>query len=265
VVRRSLEPGLLGRRLRGVQVGFPQLREPVPQASLEALVGRSIVGLRRRAKYLLLDLSGSATVVIHLGMSGRLTLVSSASPRELHEHVALGLSGGDRLRLVDPRRFGLVLVLPTAGLEDDRHFRRLGLEPLGDRFGGAALRAAAARRRVSVKTFLMDSRAVVGVGNIYASEALHRASIHPRRSVARLGGRRWEVLAEAVRRVLSAAIEQGGTTLADFVDGAGQQGWFQVSLAVYDREGEPCRSCGSAIRRLVQAGRSTFYCPHCQT
>jgi formamidopyrimidine-DNA glycosylase len=197
-------------------------------------------------------------------MSGRLTLAPEATPVELHEHVSFGLASGERLRFRDPRRFGLVLLGATDRLERDRHFRRLGIEPLGGDLTGPRLAAAARGRRGPVKSFLMDAGVLVGVGNIYASEALHRAGVHPTRSVARLSGARWERLAAAVRETLEEAIEQGGTTLNDFTDGEGNAGYFQVSLAVYDREGGSCRRCGRPVRRVVQAGRSTYYCGGCQ-
>jgi formamidopyrimidine-DNA glycosylase len=244
--------------------------------------GRRVLALRRRSKYLLIDLEGGHTLVVHLGMSGRVTVVPRREPAALHEHVVFRLGGGERLRFVDPRRFGLVVALPTAALETDPRFTALGVEPLAEEgavrepsgaagdapparsLTGALLRDAARGRRGPVKPFLMDARVVVGVGNIYASEALFEAGIDPRRSVARIGAARWERLAAAVRAVLARAIAQGGTTLNDFVDGEGNSGYFQVSLAVYDREGEPCRRCGAAVRRLVQAGRSTYFCPRCQ-
>ncbi len=264
VLRRSLVPILIGERVERVRVWKRALREPVSRGLARRVSGRRIERLRRRAKYLLIDLEGDVTLVVHLGMSGRLTLVMANADRQLHEHVAFYLSSGRRLRLRDPRRFGLVLALPSARLETDRHFRHLGVEPLADGFDGALLAAAAAGRRAPVKSFLLDGRIVVGVGNIYASEALHLAGIHPRRSVARISDQRWHRLAGAVREVLSSAIEQGGTTLNDFTDGAGEPGYFQVSLAVYDREGEPCVRCCSPVRRIVQSNRSTFYCPGCQ-
>lgn len=266
VLRRSLEPALLRRRIEGLRVWNRALREPVDGRRLGRLVsGRRVTGLRRRAKYLLIDLENGATLVVHLGMSGRMTLAPAGEPRQPHEHLTLRLSSGMRLRFRDPRRFGLVFAAATEGLGEDPHFAHLGAEPLGDGFSGELLRAAARGRRAPVKSFLLDGRIVVGVGNIYASEALHRAGIHPRRSVARIGAGRWERLAAAVREVLEEAIRQGGTTLNDFTDGRGESGWFQVSLAVYDREGEPCPRCGAQIRRIVQSGRSTFYCPRCQT
>ncbi|HEY0783224.1 MAG TPA: bifunctional DNA-formamidopyrimidine glycosylase/DNA-(apurinic or apyrimidinic site) lyase, partial [Thermoanaerobaculia bacterium] len=196
---------------------------------------------------------------------GRLTLAAATEPSETHEHVAFHLESGRQLRLRDPRRFGLVFTLPTGDLEGDAHFAHLGIEPLAGGFGGATLAAAAQGRRGPVKPFLMDATVVVGIGNIYATEALYQAGIHPRRSVGRISAARWQRLADASVAVLEAAIRQGGTTLNDFADGEGRSGYFQVSLGAYDREGEPCQHCGSGIRRIVQAGRSTFYCPGCQT
>lgn len=264
VLRRSLEPRLVGRRIRRVEVRERRLRERVARGFEAELVGRTVERLRRRAKYLLIDLDRGATLVVHLGMSGRLTLVENGTPAEPHEHLAFHLSDGLRLRFRDPRRFGLALVRPTARLETDRHFAGLGVEPLTDEFSGAALARAARGRHGPVKNFLMDQRIVVGVGNIYATEALHRAAIRPTRSVARLSGERYERLARAVRAVLERAIRRGGTTLNDFTDGLGEAGYFQVSLKVYGRAGEACPRCGATIRRIVQAGRSTFFCPGCQ-
>jgi formamidopyrimidine-DNA glycosylase len=265
VLRRSLEPHLIGDRVERVEVSNPALREPVDVARLRrAARGREVTALRRRSKYLLIDLDGGWTVVVHLGMSGRLTLVPEETPREPHEHVAFHLRSGRRLRLRDPRRFGVVFAVKTVELDADPHFAHLGPEPLEPGFSGETLARAAVGRRGPVKAFLMDAGVVVGVGNIYASEALHRAGVHPGRSVARISRGRWERLAEAGVAVLRQAISQGGTTLNDFADGEGRSGYFQVSLTVYDREGEPCLACGRPVRRIVQAGRSTFYCPGCQ-
>ena len=265
MLRRSLEPRLVGRVVERVRVANPALRERVSQRTLEGrLKGRRVVSLRRRAKYLLGDVSGEATLVVHLGMSGRLTLLPAAAPCQPHEHVSIYLDGAERLAFRDPRRFGLLLALPTRTLDGDRHFRRLGVEPLGGELTGERLRQLAASRRGPIKSFLMNGNLVVGVGNIYASEALHHAGIHPVRSVARISARRWEALAAEIRRVLDRAIAEGGTTLNDFRDGEGREGYFSVSLAVYGRDGEACARCGRAIRRLVLAGRSTFYCPGCQ-
>jgi len=271
VLRRSLAPLVVGKRIASVEVHDPRLRERVSARRLaSAAAGRRIEALDRRSKYLLAHLEGGSTLVLHLGMSGRLTVVPAREPRMLHEHVAFHLARGGRLRFVDPRRFGLVLAVRTDRLAGDPHFVELGVEPLEvdeagrPRLDGFYLRRAAEGRRGPVKAFVMDAAVVVGVGNIYASEALHMAGIDPRRSVARIGAARWEMLAQAVREVLARAIVQGGTTLNDFVDGEGNPGYFQVSLAVYDREGEPCLRCGGTIRRLVQSGRSTYFCPRCQ-
>jgi formamidopyrimidine-DNA glycosylase len=265
VLRRSLEPHLVGERVERVVVRNADLREPVRGRALgKATVGRRVLGLRRRGKYLLVDFEGGSTLVVHLGMSGRLTLAPAAAAREPHEHVVFHLASGRRLRFRDPRRFGLVVALPTAGLESDPHFAHLGVEPLAPGFSGETLRHAAERRRGPVKAFLMDATVVVGAGNIYASEALFRAGVHPERAVSRISAARWRRLADSLVAVLADAVAQGGTTLNDFADGEGNAGYFQVSLSVYGREGEPCARCGRAIRRLVQAGRSTFYCPGCQ-
>ena len=265
VLRRSLEPHLIGDRIERVEVSNPALREPVETARLRRRTqGREVIALRRRSKYLLIDLDGERTVVVHLGMSGRLTLVPAATPREPHEHVAFYLRSGRRLRLRDPRRFGLVFALGTADLALDPHFVHLGVEPLDGAFRGEVLAQAAAGLRGPVKAFLMDARVVVGVGNIYASESLYRAGVHPGRPVSRISRERWQRLADSVVAVLRQAIAEGGTTLNDFADGEGRSGYFQVSLSVYDREGSPCLACGRPVRRIVQAGRSTFFCPRCQ-
>lgn len=266
VLRRSLERPLSGDRFETVRVHFPTLREPLCERRLRRLEGQEVVGLRRRAKYLLIDASGGETLAVHLGMSGRLTLVDRAAPLVDHEHLGFELASGRRLRFRDPRRFGMAFVASTESLDSDRHFRHLGVEPLSSGFDGARLAGLARGRTAPVKNFLMDASVVVGVGNIYASEALYRSGIHPRRSVARIARRRFDVLAEAVREVLAEAIEQGGTTLNDFADGEGNSGYFQVSLDVYGREGEVCPTgCGARIRRVSLSNRGTYYCPRCQT
>jgi len=265
VLRRSLEPHLVGDRIERVEVRNPALREPVETARLRRLAaGRGVVGLRRRSKYLLIDLEGGRTVAVHLGMSGRLTLVPGGTPPELHEHLVFHLGSGRRVRLRDPRRFGLVFAYATPGEAQDPHFVHLGVEPLEPGFSGELLARVAAGRRGPVKAFLMDATVVVGVGNIYASESLHRAGVHPARSVARISPATWQRIAAAVCAVLRQAIAQGGTTLNDFADGEGRSGYFQVSLTVYDREGEPCLRCRRPVRRIVPAGRSTFSCSGCQ-
>ncbi|MEM7584847.1 MAG: bifunctional DNA-formamidopyrimidine glycosylase/DNA-(apurinic or apyrimidinic site) lyase [Acidobacteriota bacterium] len=264
VLRRSLKPRLVQQQVERVEILSPALREPMDRRALRRLGGRMIGGLRRRAKYLLIDFEGGITLVIHLGMSGRFTLVAGREPVAKHEHLAFHLATGERLRLVDPRRFGMAFTVATPRIEQDRHFAHLGVEPLGSGLTPEYLSEMAHNRRGPIKSFLMDARIVVGVGNIYASEALWRARVHPKRSVARISAATWGRLTEAVRAVLAQAIEEGGTTLNDFADGEGNAGYFQVSLAVYGREGEPCSSCDRLLKRFVQTGRSTFYCPGCQ-
>jgi formamidopyrimidine-DNA glycosylase len=264
VLKRSLEPRLAGRTIQSVAIHAAALREPLDRRRLRRLAARRIERLGRRSKYLLIEVEGGDTLVIHLGMSGRLTLAPAAAAREPHEHLTFALDGGEKLRLRDPRRFGLALLLATARLAADPHFRHLGIEPLAGELDGERLAGLAIGRRGPVKSFLMDGRLVVGVGNIYATEALHRAGIHPARSVARIGRERWELLARSVVGVLEQAILEGGTTLNDFTDGAGNEGEFQISLGVYGREGGPCPRCGTSVRRIVQSGRSSFYCPRCQ-
>lgn len=265
VLRRSLEPRVVGSRIEKARVWNPDLRERLDPRRLSAATRRRrILSVRRRAKYLLLDLESDRTLAIHLGMSGRLTLAPVGTNREAHEHVTLFLDSGQRLRFRDTRRFGLVLPLRTSRLERDRHFAHLGIEPLAEDFSGETLQRLAKGRRTPIKTFLMDARLIVGVGNIYAAEALHRAGIHPTRSVRRIARDRWSRLAVAIQKTLRDAITQGGTTLNDFTDAAGESGYFRVSLQVYDRQGSACRKCGTVIRRIVQSGRSTFYCPGCQ-
>ena len=248
-----------------MRVSCPALREPIRRRTLSRrLAGRLIVGLRRRAKYLLVDVEGDSTLVIHLGMSGRVTLADPSQPREPHQHVVFDLESGRQLRFRDPRRFGLVFALATGRLERDRHFRHLGVEPLGARFDGRYLERRASGRRAPVKSFLMDSKIVVGVGNIYACEALFRAGIHPARKVGRIAAKRWLSVARSIVEVLEEAIVQGGTTLNDFADAEGSPGYFQLSLDVYGREGAVCRRCRQPIRRRVHSNRSTFYCSGCQ-
>lgn len=264
VLRRSLERLLPGETIARVEVHSPKLREPLDRDSLLGLEGRRIERLKRRAKYLLVEMGGGATLVIHLGMSGSFTVVPEGSEKVNHEHLTLHLGSGARLRLVDPRRFGLAFVAPTAELETDRRLAHLGIEPLGPDFGGRYLKERIKGRKGPIKLLLMDGEVVVGVGNIYASESLWRAGIHPRRPVSRMAAASWEKLAQAVREVLEKAIAEGGTTLSDFKDGEGNSGYFQVSLAVYDREGLDCPRCGKRIARVVMGGRSTYYCTGCQ-
>ena len=265
VLRRSLEPHVVGDRIERVEVRDRRLREPVDARELVKRVsGRRIERLDRRGKYLLLDLEGGWSLAVHLGMSGRFTLVPEDEAMEPHEHVAFFLASGRKLRLRDPRRFGLVFTYKTAEREDDPHFSHLGVEPLEPGFSGATLRAAAEGRRGPVKAFVMDGTVMVGAGNIYAAEALFRAGVHPLRSVARISAKSWDRIAGSLVEVLAQAVGEGGTTLNDFADGEGRSGYFQVSLSVYGREGEACNRCGRTLRRVVLGNRSTYFCPGCQ-
>ena len=261
--RRGILPYLRGRRIRGLEVREPRLRWPVPPDLAALVSGEAVDTVERRGKYLLLRL-GKGTLLIHLGMSGSLRVLTApaASPRK-HDHIDLLLEDGRLLRYHDPRRFGDFLWLEG---DPARHplLAGLGPEPLGDGFDGDYLFRLSRGRRTSVKQFLMDGHVVVGVGNIYANEALYLAGIDPRRRAGRVAAARYARLAAAVRGVLEGAIAQGGTTLRDYVNGNGAPGYFALSLNVYGRAGQPCPRCGEAIRQVRNAQRSTFYCPRCQ-
>jgi formamidopyrimidine-DNA glycosylase len=259
---RGIAPHLQGRRIDRLLVRERRLRYPIP-ADIEGQVqGQRITELRRRGKYLLLDLE-RGTILVHLGMSGSLRVLSSDLPPGKHDHLDLRLDGGDCLRLRDPRRFGVFLWTPD-NPERHRLLAHLGPEPLGASFRGDYLYELSHRRRSAVKSFIMDANVVVGVGNIYANESLYRAGIHPERCCNRIGRGRYRRLAEQIRRVLASAIEQGGTTLRDFVQEDGSPGYFALSLKVYGREGEPCPGCGAPIHQRRIGQRSSFYCPKCQ-
>ncbi len=260
--RRGLLPHLVGHRIRAIVIRNPNLRWPVPRNLARRLQGAVIEGIRRRGKYLLLDFA-KGHLLVHLGMSGRLTLVANGTPPRKHDHVDIELEGARVLRFTDPRRFGTILWLESPA-EKHALLRDLGLEPLEPEFTGEALHRKARGRRVSVKQFLMNGGIVTGVGNIYASEALFHAGIHPQRPAGQISTRRWDRLASAVRSTLEEAIGAGGSTLRDFASAEGRPGYFQQRHAVYGREGKPCRECRTPIRSLRQGQRATFYCPKCQ-
>ncbi len=260
--RRGIAPHVRGRRVQAVVVRNGHLRRPVPATLGRELPGQVIEDVRRRGKYLLLD-TRQGSVIVHLGMSGSLRLVSCGAPMETHEHVEIRLTGGQCLRLRDPRRFGLMLWTRRDPLQHPL-LRRLGVEPMARDFSGDYLYERARGRRVAVKQFIMDGRVVVGVGNIYASEALFRAGIHPRRAAGRISLCRYRRLATAIKAVLREAITAGGTTLRDFTDGAGRPGYFVRRLQVYGRGGLPCPRCGARLRRIILGQRATYYCARCQ-
>lgn len=259
--RRGIEPHVRGRTIRLLEVREPRLRWPIPDALPAALPGRRIEAVNRRGKYLLLN-AGDGTLIVHLGMSGALRFHPLAPPPGRHDHYDLYFEHGGCLRFTDPRRFGS-LHFSTAPLEHPL-LASLGPEPLDEAFSADYLAAMCRGRRVAIKAHLMNARVVVGVGNIYANEALFRAGIHPLRAAGRISRARLGALVEAVRDVLSDAIERGGTTLRDFVGGDGQPGYFQLDLDVYGREGEPCRRCAGPVRAVVLGQRATYYCPACQ-
>jgi len=259
--RRGISPHLSGRTVTGVVVRNPDLRWPVSRRLAAELTGQVITAVERRAKYLLLR-TARGTLLLHLGMSGSLRLVDPATPAGKHDHVDLAFDGCT-LRLTDPRRFGS-LHWTRRPPEQHRLLRELGPEPLGEAFDGDYLYRASRGRSQAVKQFLMNSRIVAGIGNIYANEALYLAGIDPRRAAGRIGREKYQLLAAAIRKVLEAAIALGGTTLRDFVNGHGKPGYFRLELNVYDRGGAACRGCGAPVREIRQGQRSTFYCPACQ-
>ena len=262
-VRRGLMPRLVGRRIVRLLQRRPDLRVPLPAKFAARVEGRTVTGIDRRAKYLLIRLDDAQTLIVHLGMSGSLRVTESATPPRKHDYYDLLLSTGLCLRFHDPRRFGCLL---WTDAEPHRHplLAGLGPEPLEDGFDGHYLFGRSRGRRQAVKPFIMDSSIVVGVGNIYASEALFRAGIAPQRAAGRISRERYQRLAESIWTVLAAAIAQGGTTLRDFVNERGQPGYFKQTLHVYDRAGQPCRHCATPISVDRLGQRSTFWCPRCQ-
>jgi formamidopyrimidine-DNA glycosylase len=262
VTRRSLADRIIGGKIVGVRMGKP-LRWPLGEDP-EVLKGLKVEAVRRRGKYLLLDLSEKWLLLLHLGMSGSLQLVDSSAPPGVHDHFDLELSNG-LLRLHDPRRFGAVVL--TRGDQSERALGllgKLGFEPLGDDFTTPAFHDALKSRRASIKQVLLAGDVVVGVGNIYASEALFMAGIRPSVSASRIGKRRTEKLRSAIRDVLGRAIASGGSTLRDFSNTDGTIGHFQNGLMVYGRAGQACRQCGNPVRLIRQGQRSTFFCDACQ-
>ncbi|MGB0763846.1 MAG: bifunctional DNA-formamidopyrimidine glycosylase/DNA-(apurinic or apyrimidinic site) lyase [Luminiphilus sp.] len=258
--RRGVEPHVVGRQILSLDVRQANLRWPVALELPALLAGQQILRARRRAKYLLLD-AERHTLMIHLGMSGSLRIMPVTSPPLFHDHVDIVLDDGNCLRYNDPRRFGSMHLLTS---DDHPLLNHLGPEPLSSDFDGAWLHDRAGGRRAPVKQFLMDGQVVVGVGNIYANEALFMAGIHPARAAGRISLQRFVRLADAVKVLLSAAIEQGGTTLRDFVGSDGQPGYFAQQLNVYGRAGLACRQCTRTLRELRQSNRSSVYCPGCQ-
>ncbi|GGO88795.1 formamidopyrimidine-DNA glycosylase [Marinobacterium nitratireducens] len=259
--RRGVAPYLEGHRVESVVVRQPRLRWPVPPDLAELLAGQRPREVARRGKYLLIGF-GHGTVLVHLGMSGSLRLVPRDQPPGRHDHLDLVLDSGLALRLTDPRRFGAVLWQSPG--EVHQLLASLGPEPLSENFDAGCLQRACKGRRSPIKQLIMDSKVVVGVGNIYANEALFAAGIHPKRAAGRISPQRLERLVVEIKTVLARAIEQGGTTLRDFVGGDGKPGYFSQQLMVYGRAGEPCVRCGAPLREIRLGQRSTVFCADCQ-
>lgn len=263
-VCRGLAARLEGRTLVRVEQRRPDLRIPFPPRFAARLTGRRVARIGRRGKYILAFLEGGLVLIAHLGMSGRLTLTEAPAPAPgAHDHVILETDDGTIVTFRDHRRFGLMTLCDEAGLESHPLLAGLGPEPLGNEFNGPALSRALDGRRTSIKAALLDQRVVAGLGNIYVCEALYRARVSPRRLARSVPGARAERLARAVREVLADAIAAGGSSISDYVQADGELGYFQHHFAVYGRAGERCPGCdcSGAVRRLVQGGRSTFYCP----
>ena len=283
-VMRGLAPVLEGARLTRVEQRRAELRFPLPERFAERLQGRQVQRLQRRGKYILAHLDDGEVLIIHLGMTGRFSIDEGANGRTpgrfehsaghdpRHDHILLTLSTGTVVRYNDARRFGYMDLVPADELASHKLMKGLGVEPLGEALTADWLAKACAEKKVALKAALMDQRIIAGLGNIYVCEALYRAALDPRRAAATLATKagaasvRCERLVAAIQQVLGEAIEAGGSSLRDFEKTDGSLGYFQHSFAVYGREGQSCRrsGCGGAIRRIVQTGRSTFYCPRCQ-
>ena len=278
-VRRGLEPVMQGARFAVVEARRRDLRWPLPSDFAARLQGQAVTGLVRRAKYLLVDLSSGEVLLMHLGMSGSFRVAHDCGQRThertqhlTHDHVVFHMSNGARIAFNDPRRFGSMKLIRRAELEQEPLLRALGPEPLGNAFDAALLAGACAGKKTSLKAALSDQRVVAGLGNIYVCEALYRARLSPKRSAATIATRgggpneRAQALVEGIRAVLNDAIAAGGSSLRDHKRTDGELGLFQHHFAVYDREGRRCqrRGCGGTIKRIVQGGRSTFFCPVCQ-
>lgn len=265
VIRQGLAPLVVGRRFEEVCGSGKKLRVPVPIAELQArLPACRITAVERRAKYLLLRIDSGDLLLIHLGMTGRLGLFAAHAPRARHDHLCFLLDNGFEMRFNDARRFGSVQFFTAARLTEVDPFAGLGPEPLGKRFTAAYMQKRAGGRRLPVKGFLMENRVVVGIGNIYASETLFAARVHPLVAAGVLSLEQWRAIVRSARKVLRRAIGAGGSTISDYVNVGGEAGYFQLELAVYGRDGQRCRRCRATIQRLPVGGRATFFCPGCQ-
>jgi formamidopyrimidine-DNA glycosylase len=260
-IRRTLEPHVVGGRVTHVTVRERRLRAPIARDFEQRLRGRQVTALERRGKYLLFHLDREQTLLVHLGMSGSLSCVPAGSPLGAHDHVAITFERTRTMVYNDPRRFGLMRLGRAAEFAE---LGNVGRDPLSAAPSVDEWRALVRARRLPIKNLLMDQRVVAGVGNIYANEMLFQAGIRPRRRAGSLRRDELDRLSTALRRVLADAVELGGSSISDYRDANGQPGYFQMHHAVYDRAGEPCRTCATAIKRVVLSGRSSYYCPHCQ-
>ena len=259
--RRGLAPHLIGRKVVALDIRQPRLRWPIPRTLRTKLPGQRIDDIERRAKYLLVH-TKAGSALLHLGMSGSLRVLPASTPIGAHDHVDWKLDSGRVLRFTDPRRFGSQLWQPPGKVHP--LLADLGPEPLGDDFDGDHLWQRSRGRSAAVKVFLMDQAIVVGVGNIYASEALFAAGVHPKRAAGSISRERYARIATEIKRILNHAIARGGTTLRDFINPDSEPGYFEQELFVYGREGQPCKVCGTPIRAITLGQRTTFYCPRCQ-
>lgn len=265
VVCQGLAPHVIGRRICAISHSGKKLRKPFPKKKMrEFAVGAKILAVERRAKYILLRLSGGALLVFHLGMTGKMGLFPASTPRRRHDHACFLFDNGKEMRFHDVRRFGSVELFPASVLRTMNPFAALGPEPFSKAFSADHLLQKAKRKKLPVKGFLMDHRVVVGLGNIYANETLFAAGLHPETPVNRLEKSDWLRIVTQSRRILRKAIAMGGSTISDYENAQGEKGYFQTELAVYGRAGHSCPRCKAVIRRMVLCGRATFLCPSCQ-
>jgi formamidopyrimidine-DNA glycosylase len=264
-VRRMLESSVVGRTVRSARLSGKKLREPVPRATPRLIMGRTVRGAGRRGKFLLVELEGGITLLSHLGMSGRWLFFEKPPRTRLpHVHARIAFEDGSVLWYQDARRFGLLRAVRSERLDADPALARLGNDPIASPPSGPDLGSLARGLGISVKGFLLDQKRIAGIGNIYASEILHRAGVDPRRPAGSLGAAEWDSVATQTRAVLGEAIERMGTTFRTYRTLWNEPGAYGERLLVYDRATEPCRRCGAPIRRIVQGQRSTFFCPRCQ-
>lgn len=265
VIRRGLALHLPGRKVIGIITGNKKLRQPMPRKNLKEFIqGAGIEAVDRRAKFLLITMDNGAILIVHLGMTGRLGIFPADSPRAKHDHLRLQLDNETQLIFNDIRRFGLIQVVPPGGDAGNTMLSNIGPEPFGQEFSPHYLHQLAAGKNRPIKNFLMDSRIVAGIGNIYACEILFHACLGPEKKVSKLTIREWTKVVESSRYILQKAIDSGGTTISDFVNASGKSGYFQLELQTYGRQGAPCNTCSTPVTRKTMAGRSTFFCPKCQ-